>query len=222
MGVADKKRARGRGGQRRRGNTQQAPDRVSPRRPLTRLPASVSAAHSVLSAPQGSLHHPAGGVGAVWRLRHGHLLRSGTHTHTQICGLSLPLCLDLKALIRCRFSAPQLVSIITDETPIEQMRNRLMIKDRGSTSSSSPSSSSSQLQHHPSHTRKPKLALLREVFGRGACVCVCVHQQRSRISVCLLTLLLPSGSVLCWLLPLHSNPPSVGGISYSALPDYDV
>lgn len=62
----------------------------------------------------------------------------------------------------------QLVSIITDETPIEQMRNRLMIKDRGSSSSSS--SSSAQLPHHPSHTRKPKLALLREVFGRGALV----------------------------------------------------
>uniref|UniRef100_A0A3P8V620 Palmitoyltransferase n=1 Tax=Cynoglossus semilaevis TaxID=244447 RepID=A0A3P8V620_CYNSE len=77
----------------------------------------------------------------------------------------------------------QLVSIITDETPIEHMKNRLMIKDRGPA-------------HHSSHTRKPKIALLREVFGRG--------------------------SVFCWLLPLHSNPPSVGGISYSALPDYDV
>lgn len=60
----------------------------------------------------------------------------------------------------------QLVSIITDETPIEQMRNRLMIKDRGSSSSSS-TTHSSQLPHHPTHTRKPKLALLREVFGRG-------------------------------------------------------
>uniref|UniRef100_A0A3Q3K5L1 Palmitoyltransferase n=1 Tax=Monopterus albus TaxID=43700 RepID=A0A3Q3K5L1_MONAL len=68
----------------------------------------------------------------------------------------------------------QLVSIITDETPIEQMRNRLTL----------------------SHTRKPKLALLREVFGRG--------------------------SIFCWLLPLHSSPPSVSGITYSALPDYDV
>ncbi len=48
------------------------------------------------------------------------------------------------------------------------MRNRLMIKDRGSSSSSSSSTSSStQLPHHPPHTRKPKLALLREVFGRG-------------------------------------------------------
>eukprot|EP00064_Thunnus_orientalis_P017832 superscaffoldBa00003900_g17918 len=90
------------------------------------------------------------------------------------------------------FRSVTLVSIITDETPIEQMRNRLMIKDKGSSSSSS----SSQLPHHPTHTRKPKLALLREVFGRG--------------------------SVFCWLLPLHSNPPSVGGITYSALPDYDV
>nr|XP_019965226.1 PREDICTED: probable palmitoyltransferase ZDHHC21 isoform X1 [Paralichthys olivaceus] len=88
----------------------------------------------------------------------------------------------------------QLISIITDESPIEQMRNRLMIKDRGA-SSSSPTSSS-QLPHPPSHTRKPKLALLREVFGRG--------------------------SVFFWFLPLHSSPPSVGGVTYSALPDYDV
>uniref|UniRef100_A0A3B1IZE7 Palmitoyltransferase n=1 Tax=Astyanax mexicanus TaxID=7994 RepID=A0A3B1IZE7_ASTMX len=79
----------------------------------------------------------------------------------------------------------QLVSIITDETPIEQMKNRLM-KDRPN---------SGQLTH-TTHTRKPKIALLREVFGRG--------------------------SVLCWLFPLHSSPPSAGGISYSAVPDYDV
>ncbi|XP_077357623.1 palmitoyltransferase ZDHHC3 isoform X2 [Festucalex cinctus] len=87
----------------------------------------------------------------------------------------------------------QLASIIADETPIEQMRNRLMMmKERGS-SSSSPSS-----PQPPSHhaTRKPKLALLREVFGRG--------------------------SVFCWLLPLYSGGPSVGGVAYSALPDYDV
>ncbi|XP_037536111.1 zf-DHHC domain-containing protein, partial [Nematolebias whitei] len=83
----------------------------------------------------------------------------------------------------------QLISIITDETPIEQMKNRLMMKDRSS-------SSSSQQPLHLPHTRKPKLALLREVFGRG--------------------------SVFSWLLPLHSTPPSVGGIIYSALPDYDV
>ncbi|XP_034155858.1 zf-DHHC domain-containing protein isoform X2 [Pangasianodon hypophthalmus] len=79
----------------------------------------------------------------------------------------------------------QLVSIITDETPIEQMRNRLM-KDR-------PNSGQSV---HTTHTRKPKVALLREVFGRG--------------------------SVLCWLLPFQSSPPSAGGISYSPVPDYDV
>ncbi|KAJ8261548.1 hypothetical protein GJAV_G00155600 [Gymnothorax javanicus] len=81
----------------------------------------------------------------------------------------------------------QLISIITDETPIEQMKNRLM-KDRAS------SSQQTHITH--THTRKPKLALLREVFGRG--------------------------SVLRWLLPLHPSPPSAGGIAYSALPDYDV
>ena len=80
----------------------------------------------------------------------------------------------------------QLVSIITDETPIEQMRNRLMIKDRGSSSSSSStttsSSSSSQLPHHPPHTRKPKLALLREVFGRGGLLFVIFHRIIHHIS----------------------------------------
>lgn len=45
----------------------------------------------------------------------------------------------------------QLVSIITDETPIEQLRNRLLKEAR----------------REVSHTRKPKIALLREVFGRG-------------------------------------------------------
>ncbi|XP_059409640.1 zf-DHHC domain-containing protein isoform X2 [Carassius carassius] len=79
----------------------------------------------------------------------------------------------------------QLVSIITDETPIEQMRNRLL-KDKPNTTHPT----------HIAHTRKPKIALLREVFGRG--------------------------SIICWLFPLHSSPTSVGGISYSALPDYDV
>ncbi len=49
-----------------------------------------------------------------------------------------------------------------------------MIKDRGSSSSSS-SSTSSQLPHHPPHTRKPKLALLREVFGRGGFVLIIYH-----------------------------------------------
>uniref|UniRef100_A0A674NLL8 Palmitoyltransferase n=2 Tax=Takifugu rubripes TaxID=31033 RepID=A0A674NLL8_TAKRU len=90
----------------------------------------------------------------------------------------------------------QLVSIITDETPIEQMKNRLMIKDRSTSPSSSSSSTFSQLPHQPPHSRKPKLALLREVFGRG--------------------------SIFCWLLPLQSSPPSVGGVTYSALPDYNV
>ncbi|XP_056883036.1 zf-DHHC domain-containing protein isoform X1 [Takifugu flavidus] len=90
----------------------------------------------------------------------------------------------------------QLVSIITDETPIEQMKNRLMIKDRSTSPSSSSSSTFSQLPHQPPHSRKPKLALLREVFGRG--------------------------SIFCWLLPLQPSPPSVGGVTYSALPDYNV
>lgn len=55
----------------------------------------------------------------------------------------------------------QLVSIITDETPIEQMKNRL-VKDRPK---------GGQLTN-TTHTRKPKIALLREVFGRGKCMCL--------------------------------------------------
>lgn len=52
------------------------------------------------------------------------------------------------------------------------MKNRLMIKDRSASSSSSLSSSSSQQPPHhlPHGTRKPKMALLREVFGRGVCL----------------------------------------------------
>lgn len=49
------------------------------------------------------------------------------------------------------FFVPQVVSIITDETPIEQLRNRLL----------------KEANREVAHTRKPKIALLREVFGRG-------------------------------------------------------
>lgn len=63
----------------------------------------------------------------------------------------------------------QLVSIITDETPIEQMRNRLM-KDR-------PNSGQTV---HLTHTRKPKVALLREVFGRGKSAYICKYQSVRR------------------------------------------
>ncbi|XP_063172643.1 palmitoyltransferase ZDHHC3-like [Candoia aspera] len=76
----------------------------------------------------------------------------------------------------------QLVSIITDETPVEQLRNRLLKEapPRGG-----------------SHTRKPKIALLREVFGRGF--------------------------VICWFFPCNcSSPAAGGGPSYSYLPNYDV
>ncbi|KAJ6657034.1 hypothetical protein lerEdw1_003035 [Lerista edwardsae] len=74
----------------------------------------------------------------------------------------------------------QLVSIITDETPIEQLRNRLLKEAR----------------REVSHTRKPKIALLREVFGRGL--------------------------VICWFFPCHCSPSSASGPSYSYLPNYDV
>lgn len=83
------------------------------------------------------------------------------------------------------FPLLQLVSIITDETPIEQMKNRLMNKDIGSSPSPSSSSSSPhscQLPHHPTHTRKPKLALLREVFGRG-CYIICHKHTESNATI---------------------------------------
>ncbi|XP_060614284.2 palmitoyltransferase ZDHHC3-like isoform X1 [Anolis sagrei] len=74
----------------------------------------------------------------------------------------------------------QLVSIITDETPIEQLRNRLLKK----------------AHQEVSHTRKPKIALLREVFGRGF--------------------------VICWFFPCSCNSSSASRPSYSYLPNYDV
>ncbi|KAJ7307387.1 hypothetical protein JRQ81_009402 [Phrynocephalus forsythii] len=75
----------------------------------------------------------------------------------------------------------QLVSIITDKTPIEQLRHRLLKEAR----------------QEVSHTRKPKIALLREVFGRGF--------------------------VICWFFPCNCSSPSPGGRpAYSYLPNYDV
>lgn len=176
------------------------------------------------------------------------------------------------------------------------MRNRLM-KEK-------PNSGQSV---HMTHTRKPKVALLREVFGRGesvylsvpivACLkesiplfthcCVtncwsisnilllggtqtaitssfdicfnsglknisskhaCVNEKQSvnprvKVNSCGGTVVLKNafllhcwcedtwmksfdglfaGSVLCWLLPFQSSPPSAGGIGYSPVPDYDV
>ncbi|XP_030397964.1 palmitoyltransferase ZDHHC3-like isoform X2 [Gopherus evgoodei] len=74
----------------------------------------------------------------------------------------------------------QVVSIITDETLIEQLRNRLLKEAR----------------REVAHTRKPKIALLREVFGRGF--------------------------VICWFFPCNCSPPSGGAPAYSYLPNYDV
>ncbi|XP_015280216.1 PREDICTED: palmitoyltransferase ZDHHC3-like [Gekko japonicus] len=74
----------------------------------------------------------------------------------------------------------QVVSIITDETPIEQLRNRLR----------------KEPHREVAHTRKPKIALLREVFGRGF--------------------------MICWFFPCNCSSPSAGGPSYSYLPNYDV
>ncbi|KAE8588824.1 hypothetical protein XENTR_v10022761 [Xenopus tropicalis] len=73
----------------------------------------------------------------------------------------------------------QIVSIMNDETPIEQLRKRLLKEAR----------------REVAHTRKPKMALLREVFGRGY--------------------------MMCWIFPCNCAPAS-GGPAYSYLPDYDV
>ncbi|XP_062453915.1 palmitoyltransferase ZDHHC3-like [Rhea pennata] len=74
----------------------------------------------------------------------------------------------------------QVTSIITDETPLEQLRNRVL----------------KEANRDVAHSRKPKLALLREVFGRGF--------------------------VICWFFPWNCSAPSGTGAAYSYLPDYDV
>lgn len=53
-------------------------------------------------------------------------------------------------------------------------------------------------------------------FSHNYCSIISAPKQELALSVYCL------GSVFCWLLPLHSSSPSVGGITYSALPDYDV
>lgn len=105
-------------------------------------------------------------------------------------------------LLSALFLLLQLVSIITDETPIEQMRNRLMIKDRGSSAlSSSSTAHSSQLPHHPTHTRKPKLALLREVFGRGRHI---INHKHRESKAALLSWKSFHVNLLCRLLQVQS------------------
>ena len=91
MGVADKERERRRGRKgRRRRDAQQTPDSVSPLQSEYRgfeilgvfycvINQQVFSIILLLSVSQCSLHHPPGGVGVVWRVCHGHLLRSGTH-----------------------------------------------------------------------------------------------------------------------------------------------
>uniref|UniRef100_A0A8B9S461 Palmitoyltransferase n=1 Tax=Apteryx owenii TaxID=8824 RepID=A0A8B9S461_APTOW len=74
----------------------------------------------------------------------------------------------------------QVMSIITDETPLEQLRNRVL----------------KEAKREVAHTRKPKLALLREVFGRGF--------------------------VICWFFPWNCSAPAGTGPAYSYLPNYDV
>uniref|UniRef100_A0A8C6VMF1 Palmitoyltransferase n=1 Tax=Naja naja TaxID=35670 RepID=A0A8C6VMF1_NAJNA len=94
----------------------------------------------------------------------------------------------------------QVVSIITDESPIEQLRNRLQREGaRGG-----------------SHTRKPKIALLREVFGRGASVlrdggpsflCLCLLFLSFLLLSFLFLLFLLHHLLLPSLLPSPPPPP---------------
>nr|XP_025967324.1 palmitoyltransferase ZDHHC3-like isoform X2 [Dromaius novaehollandiae] len=74
----------------------------------------------------------------------------------------------------------QVMSIITDETPLEQIRDRVL----------------KEASREATRSRKPKLALLREVFGRGF--------------------------VICWFFPCNCSAPAGTGPAYSYLPNYDV
>ncbi|XP_025899029.1 palmitoyltransferase ZDHHC3-like [Nothoprocta perdicaria] len=74
----------------------------------------------------------------------------------------------------------QVTSIITDETPLEQLRKRVL----------------KEADREAPPRRKPRLALLRDVFGRGF--------------------------VICWFFPWNCGAPAGTGPAYSYLPDYDV
>ncbi|XP_059574672.1 palmitoyltransferase ZDHHC3 [Alligator mississippiensis] len=104
---------------------------------------------------------------------------SNSHVHMAHCIILLVESVLFGLFVTVIFY-DQVVSIITDETPIEQLRNRLL----------------KEANREVAHTRKPKIALLREVFGRGF--------------------------VICWFFPCNCSPPSGGGPSYSYLPNYDV
>lgn len=93
------------------------------------------------------------------------------------------------------------MSIIRDETPLEQLRNRGLKK----------------MNREGLRPPKPKLALLREVFGRGAWGRGGLR-GRGRVSQCgsRLSPSLWPGFVLCWLFPWSCSPPP--GPTYSPLP----
>ncbi|XP_069584969.1 palmitoyltransferase ZDHHC3-like isoform X1 [Ranitomeya imitator] len=120
----------------------------------------------------------------LWPTKKGTLgaadLAAAAHSHVQIvhCILLLVESILFGLFVTVIFY-DQIVSIITDETPIEQLRKKLL----------------KEANKEVAHTRKPKMALLREVFGRGY--------------------------MICWLFPCNT-PPSSGGPAYSYLPDYDV
>ncbi|XP_077116679.1 palmitoyltransferase ZDHHC3-like isoform X3 [Ranitomeya variabilis] len=120
----------------------------------------------------------------LWPTKKGTLedadLAAAAHSHVQIVHCILLLVESvLFGLFVTVIFYDQIVSIITDETPIEQLRKKLL----------------KEANKEVAHTRKPKMALLREVFGRGY--------------------------MICWLFPCNT-PPSSGGPAYSYLPDYDV
>ncbi|KYO18742.1 hypothetical protein Y1Q_0009175 [Alligator mississippiensis] len=94
---------------------------------------------------------------------------SNSHVHMAHCIILLVESVLFGLFVTVIFY-DQVVSIITDETPIEQLRNRLL----------------KEANREVAHTRKPKIALLREVFGRGF--------------------------VICWFFPCNCSPPSVRSV----------
>lgn len=95
------------------------------------------------------------------------------------------------------------MSIITDKTPLEQLRNRGL----------------KEMNREGPRPLKPKLVLLREVFGRGAWGrgVLWGWGQGSQHGSCLSPSLWP-GFMLCWLFPWSCSTAPGTGPTYSPLP----
>ncbi|XP_055648107.1 uncharacterized protein LOC101925031 isoform X1 [Falco peregrinus] len=96
---------------------------------------------------------------------------------------------------------PNVMLIIMDETPLEQICNQ-GLKETNQEELCPP---------------KPKLVLLQEVFGQGAWGWEGLSGQVSQHGSCFSPSLRP-GFVLCWLFPWSRSPPLGTDLGYSPLP----